>query len=250
MESILNNTQIPLQPGAIFQGKPENVEPYNMAILTINTNKNSQITVYQGIANNYFETTQFNFTTGGANVFYCSLILPYVYMVVKNVSATPQTYLNFSVKYTNANLPDAVSSVSDSLTHTKLDTVNSNLNTINTSITNTNNILNDDVLPLLQESQKSNSTLWNNVASGINGVSSSVNLSQKQQSNLTFYGVLSGATTLTLQFSNDNITYYDSQYSYNSVAGGDFGFNVQASPMYCRLKSTNNITITAYLCFC
>jgi hypothetical protein len=92
---------------------------------------------------------------------------------------------------------------------------------------------------------KSSFTLWATPGSGINGVSSVLDLSSKLTNSLTIYGNSSQATTLTIQFSNDNTTFYSSQYAYTLSSGGDWGFTVNSSPKYLRLISSANSAINA-----
>jgi len=63
-------------------------------------------------------------------------------------------------------------------------------------------------------------------------------LSNTNANNITIYGksTANTQTLLTVQFSPDKITWYNSQYVYNFNNGGDFGFNFQTSTAYIRLK--------------
>lgn len=90
---------------------------------------------------------------------------------------------------------------------------------------------------------KGKTTLWATLASGTGGVSPSLDLSDKLVNTLTIFGNVSAVTKLILQFSSDNITYYDSQYSINITAAGDYGFSVNTSPFFIRVKSTQNAAI-------
>jgi len=84
-------------------------------------------------------------------------------------------------------------------------------------------------------------------SSGADGVSIQVNLNQNS-ANITCFGNVDGATTITLQLSNDDDIYYDSQYALTTTAGQDFGFSVPASSIkYCRLKSSSDVYITAFI---
>jgi hypothetical protein len=127
-----------------------------------------------------------------------------------------------------------------SATNTKIDATNTKLDTTNTNLTNTYNLLNT----------KGSAILWNNVSSGINGLSTAVNLSNIKISNMTFMGKSSGATLFTIQFSNDGITYYDSQYSYNFSGAGSFGFNINGCPNYLKMKSSNDVVANAIINYC
>lgn len=84
-------------------------------------------------------------------------------------------------------------------------------------------------------------------STGVNGVSASVSLNQANVS-MTFLGNIGGATVLTLQLSNDNINFYDSQYSLTASSAQDFGFSVPSSSVfYIRLKSSADTNILALI---
>lgn len=227
MESKTNITNIPLNAGAIFIGTYEDVSPYVSAIVSILADTQATITCYQSLNKQRTSTTTLQYTNAtNLQTFVISPItLPFIYFIVQNSSATNQSYLNFSVKYVST-------------------TVSSNTSSSNVNITNTQ-------LPVSQYGNwnvainsiaKGNSTLWDSVNTGINGTSSSLNLSNSTQTNITFFGTVSGATNLIVQFSLDGTNFYSSQYSYNVSTSGQIGFNIQASPYYCRLLSTNDIT--------
>ena len=91
-------------------------------------------------------------------------------------------------------------------------------------------------------------TLWNNEAITSGETSAIADLSTKRVANLTFYGTSGDGTgNITVQFSNDGTTFYDSQYVYGVVIAGHFGFNVPCSPKYVRLKS--NAVTTSSNCY-
>jgi hypothetical protein len=116
------------------------------------------------------------------------------------------------------------------------------LNVVDSAVNNNLVAVKNDIT----KSNKSSSVLWASQDTGVNGVSLPFNLISINQTNITIFGNVSGATNLIVQFSIDNITYYDSQYSFNSSAGGDVGFNIESSVNYVRVKSTNNITSTLF----
>ena len=89
------------------------------------------------------------------------------------------------------------------------------------------------------------SNLWNNVSTGVGGVSSLINATFNNRDYL-FFGSVSGATVLTVQVSNDFANWYDTQYSYTSSSAAGFGFSVSLVAQFVRLKSSANITATAY----
>jgi hypothetical protein len=86
-------------------------------------------------------------------------------------------------------------------------------------------------------------------STGVNGVSASINLNQRN-ANLTVFGNIDAGTVLTLQLSNDDVNYYDSQYSLTTSSAQDFGFSVPTSSIYyMRLKSSNDVNILAIVNF-
>lgn len=102
------------------------------------------------------------------------------------------------------------------------------------------------------QNTKSSTTLW---ASAIlaGGFTNVLNLNQKKITNISFLGTQdSNGNVLTIQFSNDNIAWYDSQYSYSfgSSVAGDFGFNIQCCPQYLRVKSANACYLILNVSFC
>ena len=125
----------------------------------------------------------------------------------------------------DVNITNASLDVNDTDTHTKLDSIQTQL----------------------EKSNKGTSTLWSNNLTGVNGVSLILNLSNVNQSNLTIFGSVDGATNLIVQFSNDGTNFYDSQYSYVQSASGNWGFNITACPLYMRLKSTSSVTAYAFV---
>lgn len=125
--------------------------------------------------------------------------------------------------------------------------IHSTDNKLNVYDSSGNSKLNDIYLTL---NSNGSVTLWNNQA--ILGTppstSAIADLSTKRVANLTFYGTSGDGTgNITVQFSNDGTTFYDSQYVYGVVIAGHFGFNVPCSPKYVRLKS--NAVTTSSNCY-
>lgn len=85
--------------------------------------------------------------------------------------------------------------------------------------------------------------LWNNAATGAGGTSTAVDTFNCGI--LSFMGTSSGATTLTVQYSPDNAAFYDSSTTIVLGGAGDFGVTVSIGAEYVRLKSSNNVTVTA-----
>lgn len=106
------------------------------------------------------------------------------------------------------------------------------------------------LLDNLNISIKNEKNIWNNNTIVNNNTSDSINLTNNILNNLSFYGNAiqsdpSGSTLdLIVQFSNDNINFYDSQYVYSLGYNNNFGFNLNTSVKYIRLKADlkNDIT--------
>jgi hypothetical protein len=83
----------------------------------------------------------------------------------------------------------------------------------------------------------------------MDGYTSVIDLSIMPVKCLTIYGNCSSDTTLTVLFSQNNSSFYQSQYSYTiPVGGSNFGFAINACPKYICLQSSKAVsTLQAYL---
>lgn len=84
---------------------------------------------------------------------------------------------------------------------------------------------------------------WNAAVVGANGTSAAIDT--KDASNVSAFGNVNAATTITVQVSEDNVTFYDTGTT--AVLGGasDFHVSIQTGAKYIRLKSSGAATITA-----
>jgi len=128
------------------------------------------------------------------------------------------------------------------------------VDTSGNSITSTSGALNinssvlSNIYTLLNT--RGTETLFNNSNSEN---SPSVNFTNLNIKSITIYGSSSSATTLTIQCSNDNSTWYSSQYTIVLSSGTSFGFGLSGfCPRYLRLHNQNFATsaITAYIDYC
>lgn len=89
--------------------------------------------------------------------------------------------------------------------------------------------------------------LWNgSIVQG--GYSNVLDLSTKNVRNLTIYGQQDSANNiLTVLFSSDNITFYRSQFSYTCSVTGDYGFSINACPMYVLIQSQNACNLKVFV---
>ena len=162
--------------------------------------------------------------------------------VLNPVNSVDANITNASLNVNVGNFPLVQAISNGSLSSMSFDTNRLNVydSDTNTKLTNIYNVVNS----------KGAGTLWNNVNTGANGLSDSIDLSNKKVSNLTFMGNCNGATLLTVQFSSDNTNYFDSQYSYNLTGAGDVGFNLSGCPNYLRMKSSNDVVATLLVNYC
>lgn len=83
---------------------------------------------------------------------------------------------------------------------------------------------------------------WDNVAVGAGGTSTAIDC--QYQGIISAFGHVSGATTITLQYSQDNSNFYDAGSSV-TIGAADFFIDVRTGARYMRLKSSGAVTITA-----
>jgi len=83
---------------------------------------------------------------------------------------------------------------------------------------------------------------WNAAAVAAAGVSASIDC--QYTPNISVFGNTSGTTKITVQFSQDNVNFYDATEQ-NIPSGGDFSISGAWGARYIRLKSSQARTITA-----
>lgn len=260
MQSLNNQSNIPLRANAIYIGSWDDILKYQNVQINLNADTNCEITYYTSNDKVFIENQTFAYNANDNYYNSINSTSRYVYFTVRNLENVNQTQFNFSVLYkdypvssggvnSNVNIVspltggavDIAGTVSVSnFPATQPVSIAGSVAVTNTDITNIYNIVNS----------KTSGSLWNANVTGINGVSTSVDLSTKNIKNLTFMGNCNGATILTVQFSNDGSNWYDSQYAYTLSASGDVGFNIPCCPNYVRLKSSASVTATMLLNSC
>ncbi len=86
-------------------------------------------------------------------------------------------------------------------------------------------------------------TLWNAVAVAAAGVSPTFD--SQGMADVAIFGNASAATTLSVNVSNDGVTWYASSVSQALSAAGDFYLAFQTGARYLQLASSAAATITA-----
>lgn len=89
--------------------------------------------------------------------------------------------------------------------------------------------------------------IWDNKTLSSSNLPSTAYNSHYKNSLFTFYGNSSASTVLTVQISNDGITWFNSQTTYTLTTAGNFGFTFSGVCNYIRLMSSSATTITTYL---
>jgi hypothetical protein len=120
---------------------------------------------------------------------------------------------------------------------------------LHTKDDNSNKLLTDiyNVLKNQGNSTKGSFNFWNEntitAIDGSNNVSPICDLSSNAIKQLTIFGTIEGRNTIVVQFSNNGTDFFDSQYNYNISRGGDYGFNITATPNYIRLRTLNTTNL-------
>lgn len=120
---------------------------------------------------------------------------------------------------------------------------------LHTKDENSNKLLTDiyNVLKNQGSNSKGSFNFWNGNTitniDGSNNVSSICDLSSNAVRQLTIFGTIEGRNTIVVQFSNNGTDFFDSQYNYNISRGGDYGFNITATPNYIRLRTLNTTNL-------
>ena len=215
MQSVNNRSYLPLSANSKYTGSYDSVIDYQSATINLFSDSNCEIVVYQSA--NKVITQAETFTTIANTQFSQILPLyqPYIYFTVLNTSSTSQTVMNFSVIYRNTSIPASqIQNISGSV-----------------SVSNLNNHI--------------ASTLSNNITITAGGSTSSVQLNNNKF--VTIFGNSSGATTLTVQFSTDNINFYSSQNQITITSASNFGFAFPCTCSYIRLLSSSAINLLALI---
>lgn len=135
-------------------------------------------------------------------------------------------------------------SVNDRYFKLKIEATNGTMTTLNVQTIYKASLTVDGVNNIF--STKKSFVLSNNVSIPAGTNATTINLSNINCKLITIYGNSSAATTFTVLFSHDGITWFLSQYSYISPIG-NFGFAIPCCPMYVTIQSLSTSTVTAYL---
>lgn len=253
MESLNNQTFTALKNNCFYNGKTDDVLAYSSFTFNITSSNLCKIIINQSNDNTNLITTTVNYTdVDNLTVYSANLSSRYIYFQILNDSGTDATSLAFTVLY-KTNIISSGGGTSDVTIVSPLTggavsvagvidigNLPATVAVTNADITSIYNVVNS----------RGSGTLWSGSATGAGGVSLAVDLSLKNIKNITFMGNCNGATLLTVQFSSDGSTYYDSQYTFTLSASGDVGFSLACCPKYIKVKSSNNVTASLYINYC
>jgi len=205
----LNSTTFPLGIGNAFAGSFVSTVDYNEIVISVETDTSYQLIV--------------NFSTNGTDIGHQEVI-DEVFPQVSALDGKSYSFKPFMLYY--------------------------NVILVNTSPTNAQTYL---TVSSILKSNGSNVEL-NNLrnfqifsSAGTTGSGSYLINGGNYPKQYTFYGTLSGATNLIVQISPNNATYYDTQYTYTSSGGGNFGFTVPIAASYLRLTSSNSVNCDCWV---
>jgi hypothetical protein len=265
MQSSNNRTYTPLANNCFYNGTPDQVLNYNSSYVNIKSDTICKINIIQSNDNKIINSTSVDYLTPNVDFIHSfNLECSYVYFQVVNNSGVDQSSLAFSVIYKTSSLSSggAGSDVNilsplnsgnvacQIMNAVQLQDVGVDVgsNSMLTKITNVVDVSNSNINNIYNILNSRGSViLWN----GFTGLPSfTVDMSNKNIKNITIYGTVDGASLLTIQFSNNGLNWYNSQYSFNNTGAGDFGFAISACPKYLRLISNNTVNSVAYADYC
>lgn len=150
-----------------------------------------------------------------------------------------------SVEVTSSALPAGAS------TAAKQDTCNASLASIDAKLTAplavsgplTDAELRATSIPVTRTKVGAQGNAWNAAAVLAAGVSASVDAGSLP--NVSAFGNVDAATTITVQVSEDNATFYDTTSTVVLAGAGNFHVSLNTGARYVRLKSSGAATITA-----
>jgi hypothetical protein len=211
--SAKNRSETPLGASATFFGGTDYVLNYTNCDISIRPSTDVRVKIFGSITGSTWATI-FDETVNPGQQFFQTLLIyhPFLRSEVENLDAVAQTYLDYQLIYRE---------------HAHAFTL--------TEATLTAPI---EVI----DKQRFSQVLWDAATVVAGGSSNVANLTNSKFTTITIYGTVDIPCTLTIQFSQDNTAFYNSQYSFTvtSVGGADFGASIACSASYVRLKRTDS----------
>ena len=274
MQSTNNQTNVPLRVGSIYIGQNDDVLNYNSACYSIISDQNCQIELYQSNDKKTYSVATVNYT-GGAGLVTNEVQLAqrYIYVTVRNSGTVNQTLLNFTLIYkTNGvvNVTNTTLNVADTVAEGYLGTlVSSGIHVTNTSlnvadtvaegylatlasagvnVTNTTlncadtvaegylaTLVSSGVKVISFPTTNTGGVLWNGSTVSDTNTSLSVNMTGCFKNVYTVMAISSDVSTLTVQYSPNNSTWFNTTNVLNVPFAGSLALDFQTSAGYIRL---------------
>lgn len=217
MYSTLNSSNVPLPKNGLFIGKYEDMGIYESITISVNSDTNCEVIAYLSpdkttTIKQYFLIFQNEPVTFAIN----PIAYKYFYLTCRNSENVAQTIFNLQTGY----------------------------KTVNTQVVQTGN----GTIPNVPK--RGFEKVFNGLT-GINAYSTAVSINLLSK-NISIFGHVDDSTTLTVAFSNDNITYYDTQYQLNLTGSTDFGFNLPSTCAvnYLKIRSSDNVECECFVNYC
>ena len=198
--SVNNKSTTPLGAGKTYIGKWDSVLESSTAVIMVNSDVATILTIYQSIDKGRTYTAV-QLVPSGIYTDFFSITSPFIYFTLKNDTVTDMTFLQFQIIYRQG-------------------------------------IAFDSPLSVSLNSRKSDE-VWGGSSVVTGGVSAVSDLTGSNRQNLSVYGSSSVTCDLALEFSVNGVTFYTTQYSVSVTGGQTFGYTIPCSASYVRLKRTD-----------
>jgi hypothetical protein len=109
VKSVNNASNAPLAGGRTYIGSYDNVLPFATAVILVNSDSNTQLTIYQSPDKSRTYTEIVNITGGTPFTKVFNITSPFLYTTLRNTTGTAQTYLNYEVLYREVAVPTPAS---------------------------------------------------------------------------------------------------------------------------------------------
>jgi hypothetical protein len=208
---------------------------YQTVVISINsTGAGSQLTIFQSSdANNIASSQVISISADSLYSNSFPLYARFFKMRIDNTSMTNQTTLNCQVIFKPSYVPNSSGVGADvNITNTYLPVSQYGVWDVNTQLT------------------KGSTAIWNNAVVGAGAVSTNFATANGNNQSVSIFGNSSDATTIAILVSNNNSTYYATQYTYSIAENSDFGFSLVLPFKYLKLSSSDATTLTANACWC
>jgi hypothetical protein len=96
---VNNRTNLPLDAGRTYIGSYDSVLQFSTAVILVNTDTTTQLTIYQSPDKSRTYTEIINIAAGSPFTKILNITSPFLYTTLRNTSGSTQTFLNYEVIY-------------------------------------------------------------------------------------------------------------------------------------------------------